>query len=210
MTTIYDPDVKEEMVRKYFYSKIELYDRECIENDYPNIYHKYLNLPFTITRPDICYGSPAEAKITNLGDYRDPNIEKLHQELGIKTFIVEVVYTPPNSNLPIHSDLMHVDNHIKLNLSWGDSDKSATRWWMPKDITTPVLSTPINPDREDYDLIYKATTNSPCLINVGQLHDSYNPSDEGRWTLSFIPAHQNNNLIQWEEAMQIYKDYIYD
>lgn len=208
MTTIYDPIIKEEMVRKYFYSNVELYERECAETNYPNIYHQRLDLPFTITRPEICYGSPTEAKITNLNDYKDLNIEELHEKLGIKTLIVEVVYTPPNSSLPIHSDLMYVDNHVKLNLSWGDCDKSATRWWVPRDNTRTIVSTPINANREEYELIYQAQTNSPCLINVGQLHDSFNPSDEGRWTLSFIPAHQDDRLIQWEEAMQIYKDYI--
>ncbi len=208
MTTIYDPKLKEEFVREYFYKGIELYERPYTVSDYPNIYHQYLQLPFEIKRPDLCYGSPTDAKITNLHDYRDENIEQLHNKLGIKTLIVEVVYTPPNSNLPIHSDAMPIDNHVKLNITWGNSDKAATRWWLPKDRTTTFNTFPINSDRNDYDLIYQAHTNSPCLINVGQLHDSYNPSNEGRWTLSTIPAHMDNRFIQWDEAMEIYKDYI--
>lgn len=208
MITIFDPKDKEEFVRRHFYNDIDLYESELITNNYPNIYHKNLNLPFTIHRHEICHGSPTEAKITNLHDYRDSNIEELHNKIGIKTLIVEVVYTPPHSNLPIHSDSMPIDNHVKLNISWGDSEKAATRWWLPKDRTKTFTSFPINNNRDEYDLIYKAQTNFPCLINVGQLHDSYNPSNEGRWTLSHILAHHNNSLLQWDEAMEIYKDYI--
>jgi len=208
MTTLCDPIAKEILVRKYFYNDVDLYERECEENDYPNIYHRTLDLPFTINRHALCYGSPAEAKITNLHDYRDPNIEELHDKLGIKTLIVEIVYTPPHSNLPIHTDLMPIDNHVKLNISWGDSEKAATRWWLPKDRTQTFTSFPINNNRDDYDLIYQAQTNSPCLINVGQLHDSYNPSDKGRWTLSHILAHSDDSLLQWDEAQVIYKDYL--
>lgn len=208
MTTIYDPKVKDDFVREHFYKEISLYERPYVKNDYPNIYHRYLKLPFEIARPNICYGSPTEAKITNLHDYRDNNIEILHNKLGIKTLIVEVVYTPPYSNLPIHSDAMPIDNHCKLNITWGNSDKACTRWWLPKDRTKTFTAFPCTNDRDNYDLIYQAQTNSSCLINVGQLHDSYNPSNEGRWTLSTIPAHIDNSFIQWDEAMDIYKDYI--
>lgn len=208
MTTLFDPIAKEDLVRKHFYNDIALYDRDVTENEYPNIYHCNLNLPFTIERHEMCQGSPAEAKITNLHDYRYPQIEELHNKLGIKTLIVEIVYTPPNSNLPIHSDFLPIDNHVKLNITWGDSEKAGTRWWLPKDRTTTFDTFPINNNREEYDLIYQAKTNSPCLINVGQLHDSYNPSDQGRWTLSHVLANSDGSLLQWDQAVEIYKDYI--
>lgn len=213
MTTLFDPSTKEKLAREYFYSDIALYDRDVIENEYPNIYHCNLNLPFIIERHEMCHGSPKEANIINLDDYRYPQIEELHNKLGIKTLIVEIVYTPPNSNLPIHSDSIPIDNHVKLNISWGDSEKARTRWWLPKDRTKPsdafpVKNNPVKNNREEYDLIYQAQTNSPCLVNVGQLHDSYNPSNQGRWTLSHILANHDDSLLQWDQAIEVYKEYI--
>ena len=41
-------------------------------------------------------------------------------------------------------------------------------------------------DKDDLELVYEAVINKPSLMNVGQLHDTYNPDlENSRWTLSF-------------------------
>ena len=65
---------------------------------------------------------------------------------------------------------------------------------------------------EDCTLVYTANTNKVSLINVGELHSTYNPHPtEGRWTLCFIPASnkiRNGEYLTFQEALEIYKDYI--
>jgi len=63
-------------------------------------------------------------------------------------------------------------------------------------------------NRDECTLVYEANTNRPSLVNVGQLHDTYSPPHAGRWTLCFIPGRPNGHDIYWDEAMEIYKDYV--
>ena len=60
----------------------------------------------------------------------------------------------------------------------------------------------------DCTLVHQANTNTPSLVNVGQLHDTHNPTDQGRWTICFVPARGDEYYIYWDEALEIYKDYI--
>jgi len=208
MTAKYAKEDRDKIVELGF-RNVTLFEKENLDIECKNRYHRYLNFSFQIQRPPECNGSLSEARYINFGDYRDPEIERMHTNLGIRTFVVETFYTPPHASLPIHSDEWPLDNHVKINISYA-TDDSFIRWWSPKSGLVSVNSykDTIITDRENYNLLYKTTTNKPSLVNVGQLHDTYNPSDLGRWTLCFVPVHMDGSYIQWDEALEIYKDYI--
>ena len=68
--------------------------------------------------------------------------------------------------------------------------------------------------KEDCELLWEANTNKVSLLNVGQLHSTYNPTNVGRWTLCFVPASEalrgglNGGYLTFEEAVEVYADYI--
>jgi hypothetical protein len=118
----------------------------------------------------------------------------------------------------------------KLNFTWGPLD-STTQWYKVKDNSklikryldsdhsnTKFYEAGINPDidisyslfanREDVDLVYEAVINRPSLLNISQLHSTWNPSpNELRWTLCFILL-ENGKQLTFQRALEIFKDYI--
>jgi hypothetical protein len=65
-------------------------------------------------------------------------------------------------------------------------------------------------DENDCKEIFSANTNRPSLVNTGVLHSTINPSNQGRWTLCFIPVRNKNSedYISWNHAIEIFKDII--
>jgi hypothetical protein len=48
-------------------------------------------------------------------------------------------------------------------------------------------------------------------MNIGQLHSTYNPDPEqDRWTLCFTLLKSNKEFLQFEEALKIFKDFVYE
>ena len=195
-----------------------------------NIYHRYLDLPFEITKHPDFTGSPTDMKHYDINDYNDDAMNEWHKSLGLYIRHTEIFYTPPGGNLPIHCDEAELTNHVKINKTWGP-EEGVTRWWTSNNVTVndgrdgakEVLENfddnaieefsyrehrvlVSNPD--DCNLVYEANTNTPSIVNVGQLHDTHNPTDQGRWTICFVPARGDDFYIYWDEAMEIYKDFI--
>ena len=166
----------------------------------------------------------------DINDYVDTAMHDFHKGLGLYVRHTEIFYTPPGGNLPIHCDEPEITNHVKINKTWGP-EKGVTRWWTSNNVTVndgregakEVLENFSNDTIEDFSyrehrvlvsnpndctLVHQANTNTPSLVNVGQLHDTHNPTDQGRWTICFVPARENEYYIYWDEALEIYKDYI--
>ena len=64
---------------------------------------------------------------------------------------------------------------------------------------------------EECELVYEANTDQPSLVNVGTFHSSYNPTEEGRWTLCFILGYNKDdwdNLVPWDKALDLFKEFI--
>ena len=164
-----------------------------------NIYHRYLKLPFEITKHDMFNTAPADMKHHDINPYRDAQVDEWHASLGLIINHTEVFYTPPGGELPIHSDETTLDNHVKINVTWGP-DEGTMRWWQSKNsfVSTDYENTKsklkgVNDDvvdqfserehtnvlanKDDCDLVWEACTNTPSLVNVGQLHSTYNPTD---------------------------------
>lgn len=195
-----------------------------------NIYHRYLNLPFEITKHPMFDTEPTELKHHDINPYRDPLVDEFHKDLGLIINHTEVFYTPPGASLPVHADDVTLDNHVKINITFGP-EEGRIRWWqsnntkvvtdtetakqMLKDIDVKTADefserehTNVLANRDECTLVYEANTNRPSLVNVGQLHDTYSPPHAGRWTLCFVPSIPNKGYVYWDEAMEIYKDYI--
>lgn len=196
-----------------------------------NIYHRYLDLPFEITRHPMFDTAPKEIKHHDINPYRDAQVDQWHESLGLTVNHTEVFYTPPGGELPIHSDEVTLDNHVKINITWGPAE-GTIRWWESKNafVSTDYNNTKnklkdldhstvdqfsqrehknVLANKEECDLVWEASTNRPSLVNVGQLHSTYNPTDLPRWTLCFVPGRPNGHgYIYWDEALEIYKDYL--
>ena len=199
-----------------------------------NIYHRYLKFPFEIGKYlPLMDTIPNSVQHVDINPYRDALIDDLHAELGLFINHTEVFYTPPNGGeLPIHADDVAIDNRAKINITWGPPE-GTVRWWKSenaKAITDlesakEMLGTELQPDedfsarehanllakKEDCELIWEANTNKVSLLNVGQLHSTYNPTNVGRWTLCFVPAShaiRGGAYLTFEEAVEVYGDYI--
>jgi hypothetical protein len=194
-----------------------------------NIYHRFLNLPFEIERPEITYTIPDKLRHETLSIPFD-EMNRWLRSLNLMCLQREVFYTPPGGGaMPIHLDKPLMDNRVKINLTWGP-EEGRTRWWKLKDgiglddVATPTdlnvyKSTGFSDDKHDNllfteetcEMVYEASTNRPSLLNIGQLHSTYNPGTEGRWTVCYqigwrIPRMHdgNDNSLKFNDALKVF------
>ena len=197
-----------------------------------NRYHRYLKLPFKISKPEMFNEFPNEMKHFDINEHYDINVDKWLDSLGLHAGHTEVFYTPPNGGkLPIHSDETTLDDHVKINITWGPKE-GVMRWWEAKktqvftdiedvkenykDVEVSAADefshrqhTNVLAEEKDCTLLYEVNTNRPSLVNVGMLHSTYNPTNQGRWTLCFVPAVKGGHgYIYWDEAQKYFKDFI--
>jgi len=142
------------------------------------------------------------------------HILKWLDSLGLWSIHTEAFYTAPNDKIFIHCDTPEIDNHVKINFTWG-SELSTTRWWKLKEGSEYQTSNVkdgggiLLAQEKDCDLLYEQVINKPSLLNVGILHSTYNPTNEGRWTLSLVIAEkEKQELLRWNDALVFLKKYI--
>ena len=149
--------------------------------------------------------------------------------------VIEGFYTKPNGGaIPIHNDTVIPPGQrdaCKLNFTWGP-ETSTTKWYKLKsdkeyveinhdetEINKSFQEAGIEPDIEcykcysadenDVELIHQAVINKPSLMNVGQLHNTYNPDPtQDRWTLSLTLLKLPGDHLSFEEALVKFKDSI--
>jgi len=186
-----------------------------------NNYHRYLNLPFEIRKPQICNVKPKDLKHYDIPNHKDDNITEFVKQFGLQIINTELFYTPGGKKLPIHIDDWVKDDHVKINISWGPKE-GTTRWWNAPNFTEEEYNSNYNSlkdlehikyenfserqhrsiilKEEECELIHEANTDKPSLVNVGTFHSSHNPTDEGRWTLCFILGYDKEYLANFKEA----------
>ena len=195
-----------------------------------NNYHRYLKLPFEYLKPKCfnkSYNHPNMIYV--LSESIDNSIIKWIESFDLKVSnVIEGFYTPANGGkLPMHNDTPTISNATKINFTWGP-DNSVTRWWKVKDESHLI---PIHPDNsqieaagivpdivihsafhakeENCELVHEQVINKPSLMNIGQLHSTYNPDmTEDRWTLCFTLLHPNGDHVEFEEALKIFGSFI--
>lgn len=181
-----------------------------------NNYHRYLNLPFEIKPPEFFKNQEKMIKHCYINEISFPELESFFNSLGLECYLKECFYTAPYSKIPIHTDRSSYTNHAKINITWGP-EEGVIQWWHSDIVKHRVINQKNDITNEYHDnlwaeekdctLLYEANTNRPSLVNVGILHGTNNPTDRGRWTLCFVPT-KIKQVIHWDDALQIFKDYI--
>lgn len=199
--------------------------------------HRYIKVPFTVEKPKEFFQEFDDNKVIEVPIKSiDSKISAWFESFNLKhASLLEGFYTAPSNKLPIHSDIVTKNtsrftfsNITKFNFTWG-SDLSTTRWWVPvdpdlvkkfqQDAKDPNMQlTPNVTDENDpphvflkenqCKMIYEKVINRPSILNVGQLHSTYNPTNNSRWTLSVMLLKKNNTCVNFNEALQIFKDVI--
>ena len=194
------------------------------------MYHRYINLPVSHKKP-MCFDTqPTEPTVIFVNKkYIDYSVVKCIESFGaIVSNVTEGIYTPPNhKKLHIHNDTNTITNATKINFTWGPNN-SVTRWWRVKNLeflkpvkpdNSHLYETGIKPDivvtdaftarEEDCVMVHEQVINRPSLMNIGQLHSTYNPDmTEDRWTLCFTLLHPNGRHVEFEEALEIFESFI--
>jgi hypothetical protein len=184
-----------------------------------NKYHRYLNLPFEIIPPEEFkkHGNIIRHHYINRIPF--PQVDEWFHSLNLKCHLKECFYTPPHLKIPIHTDHASYTNHAKINLTWGP-EEGVIQWWHSDNVKERVISGGnkntseyhhnLWAEEKDCTLLYEANTNRPSLVNVGVLHGTNNPTNSGRWTICFVPTTLNEDFIHWDDALNIFKNYIED
>lgn len=193
-----------------------------------NNFHRYLNLPFDLEKPKLFDTTPNHVVHQHLDGHYDNNIERFLKQFGLELLLTECFYTPPNGGkVPIHTDFWWYEtDFVKINQTWGPDDGEII-WWNCKKTYEIVLDNNtytigndtvtyadkakvLRAEETDCKQIFSANTNRPSLVNTGVLHSTINPSNQGRWTVCFIPVYKQSDesYIKWDDAVNIFKDYI--
>lgn len=204
-----------------------------------NKYHRFIRLPFEVDKPEM-FNRPADSFISYLGNsVVPPEMPTWLESLGCTlSNIVEGFYSGPTTSkvrVPIHNDQTTRPGEfdaIKINKTWGPTD-SVTRWYNVKDqsklieinhnkteVNAGFAQAGVVPDIDCYrcwtsmpnnlELAFEKQITDTSILNVGQLHDTYNPDKtQMRWTISFTPL-LDGRPVRFEEALEIFKDYIYE
>jgi hypothetical protein len=184
-----------------------------------NNYHRYLDLPINIIKPEKFNLSLNEVTHLKNLEYDYSYIDEFLSSIGLRVKKCEGFFTGHNQKVPTHTD---GTTHVKINKTWGP-DTGVTRWYTSKKIidrsnnnkNLEIIEK--YPDEikfseeEDCDLVYEASTNELSLVNVSGPHGTYNPSlTQGRWTLAIDIGNDHRPSIYWDEALEYFKNYIID
>jgi hypothetical protein len=184
-----------------------------------NIYHRYLNLPVA---PGIDLFAKTDYDPTTIGhvsiekDSINPELIEWLAKFNISPMMCEAFYTPPNGGkIYIHTDTATVSDAVKINWTYG-APGGRIVWWQPKHVNkikqmeTEFGQSYLTIDEDECNKVYEADTNKPSLVQVGTWHSTWNPSAEGRWTLS-LPLYDTTTeeRITWDEANKRFSDVIY-
>lgn len=102
-----------------------------------NIYHRYLNLPFTINPPKMFLEDIPELPVhrdLQASDYDMTSVNGWLRSLGCSCIKTEAFFTPDTGIIPIHADRvpnMSVKDYVKINLTFGPKEGKVI-WWEDK------------------------------------------------------------------------------
>lgn len=202
-----------------------------------NLLHRYIKLPFVLEKPKEFLINRDDNDVISIPKSSiSADFNNWISKYGLDYFpLLEGFYTAPHNKLPIHSDIVSKNqtqftysNICKINFTWG-SEESTTRWWVPTDPElvesfekdskySKMQLTPNVTDEHDpphiflkesrCKMIFEKTIDRPSLLNVGQLHSTYNPTDHPRWTLSIMPMKPDGTCVNFDEALEFFEDVI--
>lgn len=181
-----------------------------------NIFHRFIKVPYEpgidlFARTDY---DPMFYRHVKVEDQDvNPELVKWFENLGIKFYWFEAFYTPPYGGaIPIHTDTPELCDVVKLNWTYG-APGSKLLWWEPKkekyvdsfqtEFGAPYLTIKERHARK----LFEVEVKKPSLVNIGMFHSTYNPTEEGRWTLSLPLMKEDGTRLVWNEAVEILRDH---
>lgn len=182
-----------------------------------NTFHRFLNIPidpqinlFKRTDYDPMFYRHIEVDPADV----NPDLVKWFENIGIKFHLFEAFYTPPfGGKIPIHTDTPEVCDVVKINWTYG-APGSKLLWWEPKDIKyiddfkTEFGNQYLTAKQKHCKKLFEVEVKKPSLVNIGRFHSTYNPTEEGRWTLSLPLVNlENTRRLEWSEAVNILETY---
>lgn len=139
----------------------------------------------------------------------DPRLVSWLSSMNIGLRHVEVFYTPPESQCPIHIDAPDGSApHAKMNFAYGGPG-SEMRWYEPYDSVESESAITSSGTRGQIlqpgsgRIISRAVIGKPSILNAGIYHDVINPSNEPRWCLSIVMQYRGGRL-DWETAKKLF------
>ena len=134
-------------------------------------------------------------------------------------------YTKSNDEIKVHIDNNKeeiysakadnfIDNHAKLNITW-EPKGGKLRWWELNDNNDVKIDTHTYKDgkkwhviwanQKDCKMVYEKEIDKPSIVNTGMPHSTYNPSKDGRLTLSYNLVKKSNlELLTFTEALWLF------
>lgn len=177
-----------------------------------NIYHRFLDIPvdpgvnlFNRTDYDPMFYRHVKLDKEEI----NPELVKWFERLGINFYWFEAFYTPPfGGKIPIHTDTPEVCDVVKVNWTYG-APGSKLLWWEPKDpkyvdsFHTEFGAQYLTAKEKHCRKIFEVEVKKPSLVNIGAFHSTYNPTEEGRWTLSLpLMDSSGTRRLVWREAVE--------
>jgi hypothetical protein len=185
-----------------------------------NIYHQFLDIPID-PKIDLFSNADYDPAVYHHIKIQDEQINpELIQWLTDLNIVApgwfEAFYTPANGGkLPIHIDTTEICEAVKLNWTYGDPG-SKLIWWKINDIShAEILYTHgqqyLLANEMDCTKILEVEISKPSLVNAGQFHSTYNPTNKGRWTLSLpLMPIVGTQRLDWNQAITTFQDYLYN
>jgi hypothetical protein len=177
-----------------------------------NVYHRYLNIPidpkidlFNRIEYDPLHYTQVQVNKTEINPEL---IDWFAQQFNLEVIFFEAFYTPPNGGkLPIHTDTSEVCDFVKVNWTYGAPGSKLIWWELTHDNIVTHSETTFDitysiAEEQDCKKIHEIEISKPSLVNTGRFHSTYNPTTEGRWTLSLtLIEKQNRTTLSWTDAI---------
>lgn len=172
------------------------------------------NIPFTD-------GEPGHTRLWR--EFFPAEFVEFFHKHNVQIRYAELFIIPPGGHLAIHSDARYLGSNLtKLNIVEGD-DTAQMAWYsmidstksLPMEDFTIVESKYLRLDDDNAKLEFMSPITQPSLVNVGAFHNVYNITNnkKTRYCVSMVLSHikpdgDDNGLMQFEDAVKIFKDYL--
>jgi len=179
-----------------------------------NIYHRYLNIP--VSYIPIYPVLSDTISIQHLILKRLEVSNEVHNWLdtvGLEFVKGSIFFLPPFSVVKPHIDTPEPNNIVRIN--WVYSNCNNSMEWSEltegSEYKIDIAKTGrqyVSVDPDKCFKVFESKMDKPSLVNVGKLHGSHNGHTESWYFGIMVKEKGKNNLLEWDRALEILKDYI--
>lgn len=190
-------------------------------------FYKFLNIPFAVDTDYLFkiwnIESNNRKSLRRFENKQDilkiftDDIWKILNKLKCDVIVSEAFYTPPFGRIGWHTDVNgfnQIFNYVKINFVWSESSNHEMQWGVNKNTNfradigyNKAGSAHLSYEDTDMVIIDRVKIDNTILVNVGQPHRVINNSSKGRYCVCLIPK-KNDHRISFEEAVELFNDYI--